>query len=242
MSRLPRAILFDLDDTIISAYGRPELAWSAVIGEFTSSLAPLSNSAVVKAVLATASSFWSDPQRHREWRQKIRDARREIVALAFAEMSARGESIPSGDVQRRLADRFSDYRNENLQLFPDAHAVIDSLRVQGVKLALITNGASEHQREKIARFELENRFDHIQIEGELGFGKPEPRAYLHAMKTLGVEAHETWMVGDNLEWEVIAPQKLGIYAIWYDPHGDGLPADSSARPDRIVRTLFELLA
>ena len=30
MTRLPRAILFDLDDTIISAYGRPERAWAAV--------------------------------------------------------------------------------------------------------------------------------------------------------------------------------------------------------------------
>jgi FMN phosphatase YigB (HAD superfamily) len=32
------------------------------------------------------------------------------------------------------------------------------------------------------------------------------------MSVLGVEAHETWMVGDNLEWEVAAPQRLGIFA------------------------------
>jgi FMN phosphatase YigB (HAD superfamily) len=73
------------------------------------------------------------------------------------------------------------------------------------------------------RFALEHRFDHIQIEGEHGFGKPEERAYNHAMEVLGVAPHETWMVGDNLEWEIVAPQRLRIYAIWHDGYGVGLP-------------------
>jgi putative hydrolase of the HAD superfamily len=50
------------------------------------------------------------------------------------------------------------------------------------------------------------------------------------------------MVGDNLEWEVEVPQRLGIYAIWMDAHGDGLPADSKVTPNRIVRSLTELLS
>ena len=66
-------------------------------------------------------------------------------------------------------------------------------------------------------------------------------AYLHAMQALGVTAQETWMIGDNLEWEVEAPQRLGIYAIWIDVHGDGLPAESAVKPDRIIRSLAELV-
>ncbi len=93
----------------------------------------------------------------------------------------------------------------------------------------------------IERFELAHRFDHIQIEGEHGFGKPEERAYLHAMQALGVEPHEAWMVGDHLEWEVAAPQRLGIFAIWHDALGRGLPAGSPVKPDRIIRSLSELL-
>jgi putative hydrolase of the HAD superfamily len=49
------------------------------------------------------------------------------------------------------------------------------------------------------------------------------------------------MIGDNLEWEVVAPQRLGIYAIWIDTHGEGLPPDSVIKPDRIIRSLTELL-
>jgi putative hydrolase of the HAD superfamily len=128
-----------------------------------------------------------------------------------------------------------------MYVFPGAHDAIDALKAHGVKLALVTNGAAETQRAKVERFELTHRFDHIQIEGEHGFGKPEERAYLHAMQALGVTAQETWMIGDNLEWEVAAPQRLGIYSVWIDVHGDGLPAESAIRPDRIIRSLKELV-
>jgi putative hydrolase of the HAD superfamily len=164
-----------------------------------------------------------------------------VVVGAFAALAAAGYRVPSAAAARQLADRFSTFCEENMCLFPDAHHVIDKLKAHGVRLALITNGAAEPQRAKIVRFELEDRFDHIQIEGEHEFGKPDERAYRHALSKLGVEAAETWMVGDNLEWEVIAPQRLGIYAIWFDGTGSGLPRDMQAKPDRIVRTLSELL-
>jgi putative hydrolase of the HAD superfamily len=126
-------------------------------------------------------------------------------------------------------------------MFPGAHETLDRLKELGVRLALVTNGAAEAQRAKVVRFALEHRFDHIQIEGEHGFGKPEEQAYIHALASLGVNADETWMIGDNLEWEIVAPQRLGIFAIWYDGYGVGLPPDSPIRPDRIIRALPELL-
>ena len=79
------------------------------------------------------------------------------------------------------------------------------------------------------------------VEGEFGVGKPDPRVYLAAMAPLGVKPGETWMIGDNLEWDVAAPQRLGIHGIWNDCHHTGLPADSLVQPDRIVRSIAELV-
>ena len=140
-----------------------------------------------------------------------------------------------------MAERYNSFREEQMHLFEGALHVVDTFRDRGVRLALITNGAAAPQRAKVVRFDLTHRFHHIQIEGEHGFGKPEERAYLHAMEALGVTAPETWMVGDNLEWEVVAPQRLGIYAVWHDHLGKGLPEGSDARPDLIIRSLGELL-
>ncbi|MCP3472009.1 HAD family hydrolase [Bradyrhizobium sp. CCGUVB1N3] len=236
---LPRAMLIDMDDTILSAYGRPEIAWNTIATEFAAELAPLPPAQVAAAVLTFARNFWANAEA--AWRLKLGEARRLTVKGGFAALAASGHRALPDDLAIRLADRFTTYREEEMFVFPGAHEAIDRLKALGVKLALVTNGAADMQRAKVERFELTHRFDHIQIEGEHGFGKPEERAYLHAMDALGVTAGETWMVGDNLEWEVVTPQRLGIYTVWMDVHGEGLPAGSPIRPDRIIRSLTELL-
>jgi putative hydrolase of the HAD superfamily len=239
MTALPRAMLIDMDDTILSAYGRPDVAWLAVTQEFASEFAPLSPQQVAAAIAASARAFWQTAEPH--WRLKLKEARHEVVRNGFRVLAADGAIALPTELAVRLADRFSGYREEQMFVFPGAHDAIDALKALGVRLALVTNGAAVAQRSKIERFALSHRFDHIQIEGEHGFGKPDERAYLHAMRALGVNAADTWMVGDNLEWEVEVPQRLGIYAIWVDAHGDGLPPDSSIKPDRIIRSLGNML-
>jgi putative hydrolase of the HAD superfamily len=239
MTQLPRAMLIDMDDTILSAYGHPEIAWNHVATEFAGELAPLSPGEVATAIVASARRFWTAAAP--AWRLKLAEARYEIVRGGFSALADAGRPALSTEFAIRLADRFTAYRDEEMFVFPGAHDAIDAFKAHGVKLALVTNGGAETQRAKVERFALTERFDHIQIEGEHGFGKPEERAYLHAMQVLGVTASETWMIGDNLEWEVEAPQRLGIYAIWMDVHGQGLPADSAIKPDRIIRSLTELL-
>jgi putative hydrolase of the HAD superfamily len=239
---LPRAILFDLDDTILSAFGQAADQWQRVIAAYADQLAPHLPDDVLSAIQTYSRFLWADAARHKFWRHQIGEARRRIVANAFRGMAGSGGPPPPPvDLCDAIADRFQEIHDAELRMFPGAHETLDELKERGVKLALITNGAAEPQRAKVVRFALEHRFDHIQIEGEHGFGKPEEEAYIHALAALGVEAGETWMVGDNLEWEVVAPQRLGIYAIWYDGHGIGLPPHSPIRPDRIIRALPELL-
>jgi len=239
---LPKAILFDLDDTLISAYNRPDRAWLAVATEFAADLHPHPPAKVAAAINHAADVFWADPERHRVGRLDLLDARGTIIAEAFAAMSKSGRAMPGEQVAHRMKVRFNALREEQMHLFDGAHHVVDTFRAKGVRLALITNGAAAPQRAKVVRFDLTHRFHHIQIEGEHGFGKPEERAYRHALAALGVDASETWMVGDNLEWEVVAPQRLGIHAIWHDVAGEGLPEGSPIRPDRVIRSLPELLA
>lgn len=242
MLKLPTAILIDLDDTILSAFGQAADQWQRVIAAFADRLQPHPTHEVIEAIQTYSRYLWADQARHKHWRHRIDEARRHIVTSAFAELAgARGCAAPRPELCDAIAERFNEIQHAELRMFPGAHETLDRLKELGVKLALITNGAAAPQRAKVVRFALEHRFDHIQIEGEHGFGKPEEEAYIHALASLGVAAHETWMVGDNLEWEVVAPQRLGIFAIWYDGYGAGLPPDSPIRPDRIIRSLPELL-
>ena len=238
---LPRAILFDLDETILSFGYRPALL-ADIAQEFAALFDPVGPRRAAELMEAQSQIFWSDGERHRIWRGRpLVEARRHISVQAFAALTAEGVPNLTDELAHSFAERFHEHRESQQRLFEGAHETLDALKAAGVRLALVTNGTGEAQRDKIGRFDLEHRFEHIQIEGEHGFGKPEAQAYQHALQTLGVSAQDTWMVGDNLEWEVAAPQRLGIFGIWHDPYGVGLPPGSPVRPDRIIRTLPELL-
>jgi FMN phosphatase YigB (HAD superfamily) len=56
---------------------------------------------------------------------------------------------------------------------------------------------------------------------------------------LGVTADDTWMVGDNDEWEVIAPQRLGVKGIWID-HKGGLGRPRPPPNQRLLRLKEQL--
>jgi putative hydrolase of the HAD superfamily len=237
----PRAILFDLDDTIITDGERlPILA--QIAEELGSSLAPYDPAVVAGKMDDALEAFWSSPVHAKVARLGssfgIRQARQMVVAEVLQSMGTPG--MP--DLATAFCERFTQLRAASTRLFEGARHTLESLRDKGISMALVTNGASDIQRAKLERFGLAALFDHVQIEGEHGFGKPEDRAYDHAMKALGVGPSATWMVGDNLEWEVAAPQRLGIHGIWHDHRGKGLPSDSTVQPDRIIRRLPELLS
>jgi|SRR5581483_2497235 len=240
--RPPKAILFDLDGTLIYEPQKRIAYLEALAGEFAHAFDPFTPTEAAARLERQFEIFWSDGERHREWRRRpLLEARIWISEAAFAGLRDEGAAGASAALARAFGERFHAERQAQTACVPGAHETLAAFRKRGVTLALVTNGGSASQREKIARFALGDYFDHIQIEGEAGFGKPEAAAYRHALAALGAEPTHAWMVGDNLEWEVSAPQALGIAGVWCDLHGAGLPADATARPDRIVRALAELL-
>ena len=63
MSDLPRAILFDLDDTLIRAYAQPEDAWRRLLTVFAAHLDAHDAETIERvrvAVMEEARAFWSD--------------------------------------------------------------------------------------------------------------------------------------------------------------------------------------
>src|SRR5579871_6690467 len=160
MPALPKAILFDLDDTLIRAYAQPEDAWRRLLHVFAAHLDAHDAAAIERvriAVMEASRAFWNDQKEAAKWRLNIPQARRLAVRQGLARLGNHDEPLAD-----KIADAFTEMRRNEYRLYPDAHATVDALREAGVKLALVTNGASEFQRAKIERFDLEHRFHHIQ--------------------------------------------------------------------------------
>ena len=233
---LPTAILFDMNDTILEYDGVADRVWRTVCEQFASGLDGIGSDQLLAAIQEHRKWYWSDPERHRRARLNLEIGRREVVEGAFRRLG-----IEPPPVVKEIADAYAAQREEAVRPFPGALETLQTLRERKVRLALVTNGNGEYQRSKVERFGLAQLFDCVIIEGEFGIGKPDERVYLHALDDLGSAPQEAWMVGDNLEWEVAAPQALGILGIWVDSKGVGLPSSSQVRPDRIIRALPELL-
>src|SRR5262249_46289232 len=119
VTKLPRAMLIDMDDTILSAYGRPEIAWNHIAAEFSGEIAPLPSQQVATAVLAFAKNFWANAEP--AWRLKLGEARRLTVQGGFDALAAAGHARLPADLAVRIADRFTAYREEEMFVFPGAH-------------------------------------------------------------------------------------------------------------------------
>lgn len=232
---LPAAVLLDLDDTILNDSGNVDQCWRAACGAHASELTDIGQSAIFETIQKTSRWFWSDPERHRVGRLELDAARREVVRLALLELG-----IADPILAARIGDAYSHHRDVGMEPLPDAIDTVRWLNESGCRLALLTNGAGPAQWRKISRFGLADLFDTILVEGDVGFGKPDERIYNLALKQLGIAASDAWMVGDNLEWDITPAQKLGLFAVWIDVRGEGVPQTSPVRPDRVVRALSEL--
>lgn len=232
-----KAVLFDLDDTLIFAYANPAPAWHAVAEEFAGHMGDAPVAGVGKALAESTAVFLSDDENRRRWRLEAAATRRAVVLDALV-----AAGYPHlEDHAAAIADRYAQYREENMRLYPDALDVIDAFRARGLKLGLVTNGATEVQNAKIDRFGLRHRFDHFQVEEEAGFGKPDGRAYVESLAALNVPPEEAVMVGDDLVWDVLAPQRLGMTGIWCNRFGLELPEDAPAIPKFTVLHLKQVV-
>jgi len=125
--QLPRAILFDLDDTIVVAFGPAQSQWQRTIAAFGDRLGPIEARVIATAIQAASAELWADPARHKYWRHRIGVARRRIVTTAYAALASAGHPVPSETIGDALADAYSALHDEELSLFPDAHETLDRL-------------------------------------------------------------------------------------------------------------------
>lgn len=167
----------------------------------------------------------------REWAPGYR---REAWSRALVELGA----CDTADAERWSA-MFQQERRARHRVFPDAEPCLMALKPH-YRLALLSNGAPDLQREKLEASGLGGYFETVVISGEVGIGKPEPGIFLLALERLGVTPQSAVMVGDSLARDIQGAQRAGIKAIWLNR--DGAPMPEGTRPDAAVRGLGELSA
>jgi N-acylneuraminate-9-phosphatase len=120
-------------------------------------------------------------------------------------------------------------RYQYLALTPQVQSMLVSLKQLQFRLALITNGSSRAQWEKINCLNLQPFFDLVLVSGDLPWEKPHANIFLQACSHLQVTPDASIMIGDKLETDIIGGQILAA-TVWIKP-SESAQANAQARPD-----------
>ncbi len=232
----PDAIFFDLDDTISSFDSVCDTAWyqccQNYIEKYKSSF---TYEELRKSIDETKRWYWADPVRHKEGRENLREARRDVVRFSLDTLGISDEKQVV-----ELADDYTALQDSLLALLPGSLEALERLKEAGVRMAVITNGASPVQREKLQRFKITEYFEKVIIDSEVGYSKPDRKIFEYALKEMKLIPSQVWMIGDNLVWDVGGAKQLGIFSVWNDYKKKGLPKNCDIIPDLIVSSIYEL--
>ncbi|MCP4643703.1 MAG: HAD family hydrolase [bacterium] len=147
--------------------------------------------------------------------------------------------IDDTKLAQAMADHFPRERRKHHIVFEDAAPVLEFLRGR-VRLGILTNGASDLQREKLDGARLAGDFEAFVAGGDVGNRKPQPDGFNRVLELLGASPAESAMVGDNLKSDIQGACAMGIHAVWLNRKG--VTNDSDVTPDAEISGLDELAA
>jgi phosphoglycolate phosphatase len=200
----PRAVLFDLDGTLLDSAPDLAAAANAMLGELG---LPGRDPAVIATYIGKGI-----PRLVERTLAGSLDATADPAALARAlPIYERHYAAESG---RRSVP------------FPGVVEGLHALRAAGVPLACITNKAERFTVDLLRRTALDGFFDVLMCGDTVARKKPDPEPVLAACGRLGVAPADALMIGDSAN-DVQAARAAGC-PVWCVPYGynEGRPVES----------------
>lgn len=122
-------------------------------------------------------------------------------------------NLSASDVARLHADFWTRFVSHT-RPFREVIETLRCLRNKAIKVGTITNGSVAVQEAKIEQLGLSGLLDVVLISEREGIRKPNPEIFHRALARLGVEASETWFVGDNPDDDVAGAVAVGLRTFW----------------------------
>jgi 2-haloacid dehalogenase len=139
------------------------------------------------------------------------------------------------DAQTQIMGQYA-----KLQAFPENLAILQSLKMKGLKLAILSNGNPEMLDAAVQAAGMSDLFTQVLSVHSVKKFKTAPEAYQLGPDTLGVSAKDTLFVSSNC-WDVCGAAWFGYRTFWVNrsnapleelgitPNGQGQTLDDLAR-------------
>ena len=192
-----KGVVFDLDHTLYDRYA----TYDRIIPEVIRQLRGFFSPTLTNEQIAWAIKEYDRRYIHYEWEILIRHMAEDGICIKPADWR---------DYQNLIRQEMTRVAVP----YPFAIPALEELRRDGLKLGLITNGASAIQRPKLRMLGLEDRFDAVIVSGELGVDKPDRAPFDAMADMLKLKSGELLYVGDNPLNDVEGARRAGYVPVW----------------------------
>jgi HAD superfamily hydrolase (TIGR01549 family) len=210
-----RAVIFDLDGTLVDTVYGHTLAWQRVLDEAGLHIQGWK----IHRLIGMSGGLLTKAAAH--------EIGREIADDEVERLQAR-----HGEVYRELLP--------NRRRLPGAVELLRHLRKTGIAHGIATSGKRDDVKPSLAALEVPD--DLVVVDrSDVARAKPEPDLFLACQQQLGVAAQECYVVGDAV-WDLLAARRASMLGVGLLTGGYGEQELAQAGAYRVYRDPAELLA
>lgn len=116
------------------------------------------------------------------------------------------------------------------RVIPGVPEALAALRAAGLQLVVVSNSDGTVDR-GLTAVGLRQHLDAVVDSHRVGFEKPDPRIFQHAIERSGADPRRTLHVGDLYDADVVGARAAGLHALLLDPFGDWEGVPCARLPD-----------
>ena len=193
MSLRYQAILFDLDETLVSIDAAFRKAYALLAKKYPGYIHP------------------DDPAQYKQLVYLSRHYNRSTRPDAWEPFAQTwGIETP----YETFWQDWMDFYTSQATPYPWSEPLLTELKRLGVKIGLVTNGRVATQEAKLRSCGLLPYFDDVIISEAIGIAKPDPHILILACKHLNVPIGECLFAGDNANTDIAGARAAGMDCLW----------------------------
>ena len=196
----PSVVLLDVGETLL----RPEPSWRDV---YASVFAPLGIDVTPDAFEAAFKESWAEWEHEGPFEATEEGSFQRFMALDRLVFRRLGHDDLPESFFRAIDEAF--HRRAAWHVFPEVIPALDAMRDAGFRLGIVSNWGWTAP-ELLHLLELAGHFEVLSISARVGYQKPHPAIFLHALELLGADPRDAIHVGDDPVADVAGARRAGI--------------------------------
>lgn len=223
------AIIFDLDNTLLNF----ELCErQAILGAMEACRISLDLNGVNETIFLQVYETYNS----KYWSQRETFSPGELIEMSY--QSTLAQLDIQTDQISNLSQNFWHIFNHSAVMEPNVNEVLTVL-ARSYRLAVITNGFVSAQLPRMQAAGIEHFFEEVVVSEAIGFAKPSPEIFHHALSRLDLTSAQVLYVGDSLTHDYAGAMQVNIDFCYYNRKNQVIPQE--VQPKFMISELLKLL-